>query len=64
MPWRGPSTWPCLRRLSAFLAMLSASGLSSITELTPGPFWSSALMRAMYSCVNACEVSVPDLIAA
>src|SRR5437868_7830352 len=41
MPCRGPSTVPCLRILSARFAIASASGLSSITELTPGPFWSS-----------------------
>src|SRR5438874_5178852 len=49
IPWSGPSTLPCLRRLSARCASASASGLSSMIELTPwsGPGWSSALMRAM-----------------
>src|SRR2546428_3442050 len=45
MPCSGPSTWPLARRSSALCAIESASGLSSITELTPGPFWSSARMR-------------------
>src|ERR1700737_4494903 len=44
MPCRGPSTVPCLRSLSARFAIASASGLSSITELTPSLFWSSAGM--------------------
>src|SRR5439155_13478710 len=33
MPCRGPSTWPCLRRASAWRAIASASGLSSMTAL-------------------------------
>jgi hypothetical protein len=49
MPCSGPSTLPCLRRLSARWASARASGLSSMIELTPwsAPRWSSALMRAM-----------------
>src|SRR5712691_3544010 len=47
MPWSGPSTLPLARRSSAFCAMLSASGLNSITLLTFGPLWSSAVMRSM-----------------
>src|SRR5947208_3437124 len=37
MPCRGPSTVPFLRNASAFFAIARASGLSSITALTPGP---------------------------
>jgi hypothetical protein len=37
---------PLRRIASAFFARSMASGLSSITELTPGPFWSSAKMRS------------------
>src|SRR5229473_6703829 len=40
-PWSGPSTLPCARIWSASLARDRASGFSSITALTPGPFWSS-----------------------
>src|SRR5713101_5709512 len=36
MPCRGPSTTPRLRRASICLAIVIASGLSSMTELTPG----------------------------
>src|SRR5664279_2678785 len=64
IPCKGPSTMPCLRSLSALRAMFSASGFSSITELTPGPLWSSAMMRAMYSLVNPSEVSLPAAISA
>ena len=46
MPCSGPSTWPFARRPSAFWAMARASGLSSITEFTPGPPWSSIEMRS------------------
>src|SRR6195256_3322643 len=38
IPCNGPSTVPCLRMRSASRAMSSASGFSSITALTPGPF--------------------------
>ena len=38
MPWRGPNTFPLARIVSAFCAMARASGLSSMTEFTPGPF--------------------------
>src|SRR5215472_11677943 len=44
-PWRGPSCLPWARASSAALAMVRASGFSSITELTPGPSWSSATIR-------------------
>src|SRR5713226_5451129 len=64
MPCKGPSTTPRLRSASALRAITSASGLSSITELTPGPLWSSARMRAMYSLVNSSEVSMPEAISA
>src|SRR5882672_1834180 len=64
MPCNGPSTMPCLRSASALRAMNSASGLSSITEFTPGPFWSRAMIRAMYSLVSSSEVSLPDAISA
>src|SRR5258708_2091005 len=64
MPCKGPSTMPCLRSASALRAMTSASGLSSITALTPGPFWSNARMRVMYSCVNRSDVSAPEAISA
>src|SRR2546425_7099623 len=37
IPCSGPSTLPLARRLSAPCAIESASGLSSITEFTPGP---------------------------
>src|SRR5437763_9469110 len=47
MPWSGPSTFPWPRSLSAFCAMETASGFSSMTALTPGPFWSSFRMRLM-----------------
>ena len=47
MPWSGPSTLPLARIASRLAAMLSASGLSSMTALTPGPFWSSPLIRSM-----------------
>src|SRR5258708_1130596 len=36
IPCRGPSTRPCLRKASALRAMPSASGFSSMMELTPG----------------------------
>src|SRR6266481_3457011 len=64
MPCNGPSTTPRLRSASALRAIASASGLSSITALTPGPFWSSAMMRAMYSWVSCSEVSEPEAISA
>src|SRR6202165_4501819 len=64
IPCKGPSTMPCLRNWSAWRAISSASGFSSITELTPGPFWSSAMMRLMYSLVNSSEVSLPEAISA
>src|SRR5438105_11317371 len=47
MPCRGPSTRPLPRSSSAFLARARASGFSSMTELTPGPFWSSRAIRWM-----------------
>ena len=47
MPCKGPRTLPLARIESAFPAMASASGFSSITALTPGPFWSSWLIRSM-----------------
>src|SRR5215467_9002266 len=46
IPWSGPRTVPWARSASAFFAIVSASGLSSITEFTP-PFWSSELIRLM-----------------
>src|SRR6266852_2869409 len=64
MPCKGPSTTPRLRSASALRAMTSASGFSSITALTSGPFWSSATMRAMYSMVSTSEVSEPEAISA
>src|ERR1700692_2240484 len=64
IPCRGPSTMPFLRSLSALRAISSASGLSSIAALTPGPFWSSATMRVMYSLVRSSEVSLPEAISA
>src|SRR5712672_3889667 len=64
MPCNGHSTTPRLRSASAFRAMTSASGLSSITALTPGPFWSSAAMRPMYSLVSCSAVSLPEAISA
>src|SRR5712691_9292981 len=64
MPCKGPSTTPRLRSASALRAITSASGLSSITALTPGPLWSSARMRAIYSLVNSSEVSMPEAISA
>ena len=64
MPCRGPSTVPRRRNASALRAIASASGLSSITALTPGPFWSSATIRAMYSLVSCSEVSWPEAISA
>ena len=64
IPCKGPSIMPCLRNWSAWRAISSASGFSSITELTPGPFWSSAIMRAMYSLVSSTEVSLPEAISA
>src|SRR5439155_27006531 len=56
MPCKGPRTTPRLRSASALRAMTKASGLSSITEFTPGPFWSRARMRLMYSWVSCSEV--------
>src|SRR5262249_725232 len=47
MPCKGPRNTPRLRRASICLAIVIASGLSSITELTPGPLWSSERMRVM-----------------
>ena len=47
MPCSGPITLPLARRVSAFFAIASASGFSSITALTLGPFWSNWLMRLM-----------------
>src|SRR5258706_4550436 len=38
MPCKGPSTMPRLRSASICLAIVIASGLSSITAFTPGPF--------------------------
>src|SRR5713101_2870050 len=46
IPCNGPSTIPLARRSSAFCAIASASGLSSITEFTD-PFWSRLRIRAM-----------------
>src|SRR5882762_5819889 len=64
MPCRGPSTTPRLRSSSALRAMASASGLSSMMELTPGPLESSAWMRSMYARVSRSEVSRPAAISA
>src|SRR5207247_8056520 len=64
MPCKGPRTTPRLRSASALRAMTKASGLSSITEFTPGPFWSRARMRLMYSWVSCSEVSEPEAISA
>ncbi len=64
IPCKGPSTWPILRSLSALRAIVSASGFSSITAFTPGPFWSSAMTRAIYSSVSSSEVSLPEAISA
>src|SRR6266403_1154218 len=64
MPCKGPFTMPCLRNASALRAITSASGLSSITALTPGPLWSSPRMRAIYSLVSSSEVSMPEAICA
>src|SRR5215471_7046914 len=44
-PWSDPWTLPWARAWSAAPAMASASGFSWITALTPGPSWSSAMMR-------------------
>src|SRR5258708_7928666 len=64
MPCKGPSTTPRRRSASALRAITSASGLSSITALTPGPFWSRAMMRAMYSLVSCSEVRLWEAISA
>src|SRR5229473_4850655 len=64
MPCKGPSTMPRLRNASALRAIASASGLSSITAFTPGPFWSRAMMRAMYSLVSCSEVRLWEAISA
>src|SRR5215472_8087757 len=64
MPCKGPSTTPFLRSASALRAIANASGLSSITALTPGPFWSNAMIRWMYSVVSCSEVRAPEAIAA
>ena len=47
MPCSGPAIFPLARCASEFWASVSASGFSSITEFTPGPFWSSAMIRSM-----------------
>src|SRR5438105_1668181 len=47
IPCRGPRTLPCLRNASAWRAITIASGLSSMTELTPGPVESRLWMRSM-----------------
>ncbi len=46
MPCSGPFTWPWRRCSSASLAMARASGFTSMTELTAGPFWSRRMMRS------------------
>src|ERR1700692_4782057 len=63
IPCKGPSTVPCFRSLAACRAIAHASGLSSSTALTTGPFWSSAIIRAMYSLVRFSDVSFPEAIA-
>ena len=45
MPCSGPRTLPALRSASSASAMASASGFSSMTALTAGPFLSIASMR-------------------
>ena len=47
-PCAGPRTWPSLRSLSSSAASFSASGLSCVTALRPGPRLFSAAIRAMY----------------
>src|SRR5712671_6402622 len=64
MPCKGPSTTPCLRCWSACRAAASASGLSSMMELTPGPPESSAWIRSMYARVSCSDVRRPEAISA
>src|ERR1044072_967373 len=47
-PCRGPRTRPAFLSLSRSDAIESASGFSSITELTAGPCLSISSMRSMY----------------
>src|SRR5450631_2669358 len=64
MPCKGPSTTPCLRCSSAFRAIDTASGLSSMMELTPGPLESSSWIRSMYARVSCSDVRRPEAISA
>src|SRR5262249_16791457 len=45
MPWSGPRTFPPLRSASNDFAIACASGLTSMTELSPGPFTSMVSIR-------------------
>jgi hypothetical protein len=63
IPCSGPRTLPARRSLSRASAMASASGFTTMTELTFGPPWSILRMRARYCCVSAFDVVLPDAMA-
>jgi len=62
IPCSGPRGPLALRSRSRAAAIVSASGLSSITELIFGPALSIARIRARYVRTSACVVSAPDCI--
>src|SRR6202171_6146016 len=61
MPCSGPFTVPALRCSSASSAAASASGFTSMTELTAGPFWSRRVIRSREERVRATRGSLPAL---
>ncbi|MNI50361.1 hypothetical protein D3C73_1050180 [compost metagenome] len=62
IPCMGPRTCPRSRSRSSDLAIASASGLSSMTELIVGPFLSSLSMRCCRCCTSASALSWPRAI--
>ena len=64
IPWSGPRTWPVARSSSSASAIASASGFTSMIELTVGPAQSSCSMRARWSRTMSTAVASPSAIAA
>src|SRR5687767_15274284 len=60
MPCSGPRTPRSFRSRSSAEAIDSASGFSSITDRSVGPFLSMSLMRSVYFSTRALEVYLPD----
>ena len=62
IPCNGPRTFPDFLSASIAFAIAIASGFTSITELSLGPFLSMASMRCRYNAVSCSAVYLPAVI--